>query len=98
MMGMRYMNCQQATNRFRPSELTKQCPRYCPLTVSPYNSTIITDSSIKKSNVATAVAHIWEDYSIINQLKIQTMNITTVETELMAIHCYATCQGQADGV
>jgi len=30
-MGMRYMICQQATNRFRPSELTKHYPR-CPLT------------------------------------------------------------------
>ena len=31
MMGMRYTICQQATNRFRPSELTKYHPR-CPLT------------------------------------------------------------------
>ena len=30
-MGMRYMICQQATNRFRPSELTKHYPR-CSLT------------------------------------------------------------------
>jgi len=30
MMEMRYTICQQATNRFRPSELTKHYPR-CPL-------------------------------------------------------------------
>jgi len=32
MMGMRYMICQQVTNRFRPSELTKNHLR-CPLTI-----------------------------------------------------------------
>ena len=31
-MGMQYVICQWATNRFRPSELTKHHPR-CPLTV-----------------------------------------------------------------
>ena len=30
-MGMRYTICQQATDRFRPSELTKHHPR-CPFT------------------------------------------------------------------
>jgi len=32
MIGMQYMICQQATNRFRLSELTKHYPR-CPLTI-----------------------------------------------------------------
>jgi len=31
MMGMRYIICQQATNRLRPLELTKHHPR-CPFT------------------------------------------------------------------
>jgi len=31
MMGMQYTICQQATNRFRPLELTKHHPK-CPLT------------------------------------------------------------------
>ena len=41
-MGMQYTICQQATNRFRPSELTKYYPR-CPLTIrlEPHGSSLV---------------------------------------------------------
>ena len=52
-----------------------------------HNSTaIITDGSIKKSHIATAVAHIWSNNSVIKQLQIQAINVTSIEAKLMAIH------------
>ena len=50
------------------------------------NIAIIIDGGVKKSNAATAVAHIWFDNSIIRRLQIHSLNVTSVEAELMAIH------------
>jgi len=50
------------------------------------NAAIIADSGIKKSQVATAIAHIWSDNHIIKSLKVHSINITSLEAELMAIH------------
>ena len=40
---------------------------------------------VKKSNVALAIAHIWTNNFTVKQFQIQSMNITSVETKLMAI-------------
>ena len=51
-----------------------------------HNSTaVITDGGIKKSHVATAVAHVWADNSVIKQLQVYSVNVTPIEAELMAI-------------
>jgi len=47
---------------------------------------VITDGGIKKSYIATVVAHIWSEYSVVKQLQIQAVNVTPIEVELMAIH------------
>ena len=46
---------------------------------------VITDGSVKKSHVTTAVAYIWSDNSVIKQLQIQAVNVTTIEAKLIAI-------------
>jgi len=51
----------------------------------PYHIAIIADGGVKKSNVALAVTHIWIDNHVTNQLSLQAMNITLLETELMSI-------------
>ena len=48
--------------------------------------TVIIDKGIKKSHVTTVVAYIWSEYSVVKQLQIQTINVTPIEAELMAIH------------
>ena len=51
-----------------------------------HNSTaVITDGSIKKSHVATAAVHVWADNSVIKQLQVYSVNVTSIEVELMAI-------------
>ena len=52
---------------------------------SSYSTTVIADGGVKKSHVATAVTHIWSDNSIIQRLQVNSINITSVEAELMAI-------------
>jgi len=52
------------------------------LLTAPLSSLI---GGIKKSNVASAVAHTWFDNSITNQLCTQAMNITPIEAELISI-------------
>jgi len=52
---------------------------------APHNITIVADRGIKKSQVATAVAHIWSENSIIQHLQVNLINITSIEAELMAI-------------
>jgi len=42
-------------------------------------------SCVKKTNVATSIAHLWKENTIVDCLKVQTMNVTPVEAELMAI-------------
>jgi len=51
----------------------------------PYHIAIIADGGVKKSNVASVVAHIWIDNHVINQLSLQAMNITLLEAELMSM-------------
>ena len=56
----------------------------------PYTShnsiAVITDKDVKKSHVATAVTHIQSEYFVVKQSQIQTVNVTPIEAELMAIH------------
>jgi len=52
---------------------------------SSHNIAIIADRGIKKSQVATAVAHIWTDNSIVQCLQVNSINVTSIEAELMAI-------------
>jgi len=51
----------------------------------PHNIAIIADGGIKKSQVATVVAHIWSENSIVQRLQANSINITSIEAELMAI-------------
>jgi len=53
---------------------------------TPHNITIIADGSIKKSQVATAVTHIWLEHSIVQRLQANSINVTSIEAELMAIY------------
>jgi len=46
---------------------------------------VIADGGIKKSHVATAAAHIWADNSVIKQLCVHSLNVTSIKVELMAI-------------
>ena len=51
-----------------------------------HNSTaVITDGSVKKSHVTIAVVHVWADNSVIKQLQVYSVNVTSIEVELMAI-------------
>jgi len=51
-----------------------------------HNSTVvIADESIKKSHVAIVAVYIWADNSVIKQLQVHSLNITSIEVELMAI-------------
>jgi len=50
-----------------------------------HNIAIIADGGIKKSQVATTVAHIWSENSIVQRLQANSINITSIEAELMAI-------------
>jgi len=50
-----------------------------------HNIAVITDSSIKKFNIAIAIARIWKNNSITRQLKIQTINVTSIKAKLIAI-------------
>jgi len=52
---------------------------------APHNIAIVADKGIKKSQVATAVAHIWSENSIVQHLQANSINITSIEAELMAI-------------
>ena len=53
---------------------------------APHNIAIIADRGVKKSQVAIAVAHIWSDNSIVQYLQANSINVTSIEAELMAIH------------
>jgi len=54
--------------------------------IPTHSITVITDGGVKKFNIALAVAHIWINDSIANQLQLQFMNVTSVKAKLMAIH------------
>jgi len=46
---------------------------------------IIADSRVKKSNIVSAITHIWTNNSVMEQFCIQAMNIMSVKAELMSI-------------
>ena len=50
------------------------------------NIAVIADKGVKKSHVTTAVTHIWFDNSVIQCLQIHSINMMSMEAELMAIH------------
>jgi len=52
---------------------------------APHNIAIVADGGIKKSQVVTAVAHIWSENSIIQCLQANLINVTSIEAKLMAI-------------
>jgi len=54
--------------------------------VNHNSAAVIADGGIKKSHVATAAAHIWVNNSVIKQLQVHSINVTSIEVELMAIH------------
>jgi len=51
---------------------------------APYNIAIIADGGIKKSQVATTVAYIWSENSLVQCLQANSINVTSIEAELMA--------------
>ena len=53
--------------------------------IAPHNIAIVADRGIKKSQVATTVAHIWSENSIVQCLQANLINVTSIEAELMAI-------------
>jgi len=53
---------------------------------SSHSVTIITDSSIKKSNIALVIAYIWTNNSVKDQLYLQTMNVILIEAKLISIY------------
>jgi len=53
--------------------------------VNHNSAAVIADRGVKKSHVATAAAHIWADNSVIKQLCVHSLNVTSIEAELMAI-------------
>ena len=52
---------------------------------SSYNIAVIADGGVRKSHVAIAAAHIWCDNSVIQCLQVHSINVTSIEAELMAI-------------
>jgi len=53
--------------------------------ISSNNITVIADRGIKKFHIITAVAHIWSDFSVIQCLQVHSINVSSIEAELMAI-------------
>jgi len=68
-----YYHIQNLNQAFRSSQ------------TAPHNISIIADGGIKKSQVATAVAYIWSENSLIQRLQANSINITSIKAELMAI-------------
>jgi len=54
--------------------------------IAPHNIAIVADGGIKKSQVATAVTHIWSENSLVQCLQANSTNITSIEAKLMAIY------------
>jgi len=46
---------------------------------------VIADRGVKKSHATTAAMHIWADNYVIKQLQVHSVNVTSIEAELMAI-------------
>jgi len=54
--------------------------------VLPNSAAVIVDGDVKKSHVATAAAHVWSNNVVIKELQVNSINIISLEAELMAIH------------
>jgi len=59
---------------------------------------VIADRDVKKSHVTTAAAHIWADNSVIKQLRVHSLNITSIKAELMAIRTGLTSAMEIDSI
>jgi len=53
--------------------------------VNHNSAAVIADRGVKKSHIAIAAVHIWADNSVIKQLQVYLLNVTSIEVELMAI-------------
>ena len=52
-----------------------------------YNSiAVIADGGVKKSHVTTAAAHVWSNNLVIKKLQVHSINVISLETEIMAIY------------
>ena len=56
------------------------------LQMSSNNITVIANGGVKKSHIATVVAHVWFNNSVTQCLQVNSINITLIEAKLMAIH------------
>ena len=56
------------------------CSSGVEIELSPY-----IDGGINKSHVITAVAYIWSDFSVIQCLQVYSINMSSIEAELMVI-------------
>jgi len=68
------------------------------LQVNPNSAAVIADGGVKKTHVATAAAHIWTHHSVIKQLQVHSLNVTSIEAELMAIRTGLIPAMEIDGV
>jgi len=62
------------------------------------SAAVIADGGVKKSHVITAAAHIWADNSVIKQLQVHSLNVTSIKVELMAIRTGLTPAMEIDSV
>ena len=53
--------------------------------VSSNSAAVIADGGVKKSCIAIAAAHVWSNNVIIKELQVNSVNVTSLEAELMAI-------------
>jgi len=68
-----YQHLQNLNHAFRTSQI-------CSNSIA-----VITDGGVKKSHITTVVAHIWSDNSVVKQFQAQSINVTSIEAELMVI-------------
>jgi len=62
------------------------------------SAAVIADGGVKKSHVTIAAAHIWADNSVIKQLQVHSLNVTSIKAELMAIRTGLTPAMEIDSV
>ena len=53
--------------------------------VSPNSAAVIADEDVKKSRVTIAATHVWSNNVVIKELQVNSVNVTSLEAELMAI-------------
>ena len=49
------------------------------------NIAVIVDGGVKKSHIATAVAYIWSNFSVIQYLQVHSINVSPIKAELITI-------------